>query len=588
MATSLLDLAGVLLIGLVGALSVTTIQSQPPPAVVSSVAEYLGLGDISSQDLVLVLAGAAGLVLLTKSLVSSLLTRRVLVFLANRQALVSARLSRALLQQPLTFVQMRSSQETSYALISGAGAATSQILGQLVIAATEFAVLMLLGIALLLISPWAALGAITFFALIGFALQKAMGDWATRIGAVSADADIASLDVIQEALGSYREITVSDRRPFYVDRIQELRWRAAKVAADIQFIGMLPKYVFEAALVAGGLSLAGVLFATQDAVAAVGTLALFLAAGTRVMPSLLRLQGSALSLRAAAGAAGPTFDLARDLGHPQDSPTAKQPRRPATDFERLALRDFEPSIVLRSVTFTYPGQRAPALNGISLSVPAGASLALVGRSGAGKSTLADVILGLLIPNTGQASVGGMDPQECLVTWPGALAYVPQDVSIVKGTIRSNVALGLPTDVVDDGMVWEALRRAHLDDYLREQREGLDTVIGERGVRLSGGQRQRLGIARALYTRPRLLVLDEATSSLDAQAEQAIAETLRDLEGEVTTIVIAHRLSTVRDVDELVYLDSGQVAGRGTFKDLVDTVPDFQHQAHLMGLVDGNP
>lgn len=583
MATSLLDLIGVLLIGLVGALSVTTIQSQPPPVMVENAAGYLGLSELSDQELVIVFAGAAAAVLLTKSVVSSYLTRRVFAFLANRQALVSARLTKALLSRPLTFIQRRSSQEVAYALIGGAGAATSLILGQLVVAATEVALLIVLGVALLLFNPLVAVGAIVFFSVVALGLQRTMGNWAARVGSTTAQADIASLNTVQEAISAYREISVSNRRLLYVDRIQQLRWRAASVAADSQFIGMFPKYMFEAALVVGGFALAGVLFATQDSTQAVGSLALFLAAGTRVMPSLLRLQGATLGLRGAAGAAGPTFELAAELDNPLEPPTRAPAALAIKERIREGNPDFVPSIELSHVYVTYPGASRPALADVSLRVTPGQSAALVGRSGAGKSTLADVMLGVLDPDRGIATVGGTAPAESVERWPGGVAYVPQDVVLANDTIRANVALGLPTEAIDDEMVWEALARAHFAEYLRETREGLDTQIGERGLRLSGGQRQRLGIARALYTRPRLVILDEATSALDAQTEQAVSEMITDLGGDVTKIIIAHRLSTVREADVLVYMEEGRVVRAGSFDDLVEHVPSFERQAALMGL-----
>ena len=583
MATSVLDLLGVLLIGIVGALAVTTIQSQPPPSQVMQVVEFLGLETVTPQGLVLMFAGAAAAVLLAKSIVSSYLTRRVLIFLANRQALVSARLIRELLSQPLTFVQRRSSQETSFALIGGAGAATLGVLGYTVIGLSELSLLILMGGLLLFYSPWVALGAIAFFAALALLLQRVLGTWATRVGGEMATTEISSLNAVQEALGTYREITVASRRPMYVDRIQGLRWEAAKAAAGWQFINILPKYIFEAALVVGGFLLAGVLFATQDSVAAVSTLALFLAAGSRVMPSLLRLQGAALGLRGTAATAAPTFELAAAL----DKPTSDIHR--STDYPNLSklIRShypgFEPTIQLDHVTFAYDDGTAPAVDGISLCVSAGQSIALVGRSGAGKSTLADLILGVLTPCSGVVRLGGLPPEESVTMWPGAVSYVPQEVVLASGTVRGNVALGLPSEAIDDDLVWEALERAHLAKFLKGSREGLETIIGERGVKLSGGQRQRLGIARALYTRPKLLVLDEATSALDAETEESISATIRALEGDVTTVIIAHRLSTVRSADMVLYLEGGKVVGQGTFGEVVRQVPALEKQASLMGI-----
>ena len=583
MCTSTLDLLGVLLIGLVGALAVTTIQSQPPPEAVQRVADTLGLNQLSDQELVLAFAGMAAALLLAKSIVSSVMTRRIFIFLANRQALVSARLSKELLSRPLTFIQERSSQETAFALITGAGAATSTILGQLVIAATEAALLVVLGVALLFLSPWVALGSIAFFTLVAFGLQRSMGNWASRVGSIAATADIASLNSIQEAISAYREISVVNRREIYVDRIQKLRWEAARSSAETQFIGLLPKYIFEAALVIGGLSLALFLFATQDSVVAVGTLTLFLAAGTRVMPSLLRLQSAFLGLRSASGSAAPTFDLALELGNPTTEPSGPP------DFTAILARlraghgDFDPNVMVESISVLYPGASQPALTDVTLQVPAGSSVALVGRSGAGKSTLADAILGLVSPNSGSVTVSGCSPSEAISRWPGAVAYVPQEVALANDSVRANVALGLPTEAIDDAAVWDALDRAHLSAFLRSSRNGLDTYVGEGGVRLSGGQRQRLGIARALYTRPRMLILDEATSALDAETEEAIASMIRGMEGHVTLVLIAHRLSTVRNVDKVIYMDGGVIAAEGSFEEVALQLPSFARQVRLMGL-----
>jgi len=207
----------------------------------------------------------------------------------------------------------------------------------------------------------------------------------------------------------------------------------------------------------------------------------------------------------------------------------------------------------------------------------------VGTTGAGKSTLADLILSVLDPDSGQVLVGGVTPREAIQRWPGAISYVPQNVALTIGTVRENVAMGLPKDLIDDALVWEALRRAHLADFLTEFREGIDTNVGERGFRLSGGQRQRLGIARALYTKPKLLVLDEATSALDSETEQAIIEMLNELESEVTTVTVAHRLATVRRADLLIYLKEGHSIAQGTFEEVRVLAPDFDRQAVLLGL-----
>lgn len=580
--SSALDLIGVLLMGLVGALAVTTIQSQPAPQVVVSIAEFFGLEGLSDQALVGVFAGTAALVLLIKSTVSAFLNRRVFIFLANRQALVSARLASELLSRPITFLQQRSSQETAYALIQGAASATISILGQLVIIVTELAVLIVLAVALLFIDPWVTLGAIAFFALVALVLHRLMGNWASRLGRTGAEADIASLNTLQDAMSTYREITVLHRRDFYVDQFREQRWKSASVSADRTFVLQVPKYVFEAALVIGGIALGGVLFVTKDSVTAVGILLLFLAAASRVMPSLLRLQGAALTLRDNAAAAVPTFDLAEALVPSEDyrPPKSPQPLQQPAGSTRDASAPI--GILVENVFFSYPTSEAPNIRDANLEVQAGSSLALVGPSGSGKSTLADLILGVLEPTRGSVTLSGLGPRVLAAGSPGCIGYVPQSVSLVSGTVRENVALGLPPESVSDEQIWSALRGAHLDSVFPSP-TSLNTQIGENGVRLSGGQRQRLGIARAFLFRPRLLVLDEATSALDAETEASIAEVVEELRGKTTVLVIAHRLSTVRSVDKVAYMSNGRIEALGSFASVRSLVPALDRQARLMGL-----
>ena len=239
--------------------------------------------------------------------------------------------------------------------------------------------------------------------------------------------------------------------------------------------------------------------------------------------------------------------------------------------------------MLRDVTYHYPEARLPAIRSISIDVPSGTSLAVVGPSGAGKSTLGDLMLGILTPTSGLVTIGGLNPQDAVREHPGAIAYVPQDVVVIDASVRSNVALGLPRELVNDAMVWDALKKAHLSDFLSQEMKDLNMPVGEHGIRLSGGQRQRLGLARALYSRPRLIVLDEATSALDAEIENAITETLEVLSGEVTLVVIAHRLATVRDCDQVAYLELGELKGLGTFDEVRLQAAGFDRQAGLLGL-----
>jgi len=589
----LLDLLGIALVGLLAtaAVSGTGLGRVPPAA--QELLDRVGLGGLTATQLVVLFAVSAVGVLIAKTTLSAIMARRIFRFLANRQAEVSARLARAFLSRPLLDVQRWTTSEAIYALGSGVGAATVAVLGSAVIIAAEIFLFLIVGVSLFVFDPVLTLMSLALFAIIIVSMHRVLTRWGARNAAIMTDSSIQTLSAVSEALETYRETTVLDRRELYVSRYQKLIGRYAVATANQSYLMEIPKYVLEATLYLAVLLLAAVQFLTRDIGSAAATVALFLAAGSRVVPALLRLQGAGINIRNASVTAQPTYYLADflrlkgDPNSPADSPGESDHWTMQFDGIKDRIRsghaDFTPSIEATNVTVTYLDAATSALRDVSISVAPGQSLALVGSTGAGKSTLSDVILGVLEPAAGSVRISGVPPRQAIAQWPGAISYVPQQVALVFGTVRDNVALGLPSSAVDDDLVWEALERARIASFLREQRDGLDTMIGERGVRLSGGQRQRLGIARALYTRPLLLVLDEATSALDAETEQAIVSTLNDLEGQVTTVTVAHRLATVRRADRLLYLEHGRVVATGTFDEVRQQVPDFDRQASLLGL-----
>jgi ABC-type multidrug transport system fused ATPase/permease subunit len=583
MLTSFLDLAGVLLVGLVGVLAAASIQGTPPPDAVVAAADRLGLGDLPPEALAGIVAATSAAFLLTKSLVSALLMRRVFRFLGNRQAAVSTRLTAQLLAQPLLAIERRSSQETAYALSGAIAATITGTLGSLAIMLSELTLLVLLSAALFIVNPAVTIAAFIFFASVGFAIQRGLAGWAGRLGGVLSTTGILGTKHLQEAIFSYREVSVLGRRSLYVATIGSLWQRGGGAMGDQLFISQLPKIGYETALVVGAIGLVSWQFTVSTPVEALATLVLFLAAGSRVLPSMLRLNSLTIGIRLGVASAAVVFPIVDELQRSAAQPLSPINIKDVEESTTAGFPGFTPTIEISDVSVTYPGAPAPALTNINLSVPAGSKVALAGTTGAGKSTLADVILGVLEPQSGSVSVSGMDVNDAINTWPGALAYVPQNVAMINGSVRENVALGLPADAIDDDQVWHSLQQAHLAGFLSDSRDGLDTLIGERGVRLSGGQRQRLGLARALYSRPKLLVLDEATSALDAETEVLIADALAALSDEVTTVTVAHRLAPIRHSDIVVYLEGGYITALGTFDEVRESSSAFHRQATLLGL-----
>ena len=582
MLTSFLDLAGVLLVGLVGVLAAASIQGTPPPDAVVTAADRLGLGDMPPEALAGIVAATAAAFLLTKSVVSAVLMRRVFRFLGNRQAAVSTRLTAQLLAQPLLAIERRASQETAYALSGAVATTITQTLGSLAIMLSELTLLVLLSAALFIVNPTVTIAAFIFFALVGFALQRGLSGWSARIGGTIGATAVLGQKHLQEAIVSYREVSVLGRRSLYVSTIGSLWQRSGSAQGDQMFVSQLPKIGYETALVVGAIGLASWQFAVSTPVEAVAMLALFLAAGSRVVPSMLRLNSLTLGVRSGVASAAALFPIVDELQRSAAQPLLSMNIKDVEE-STAGFLGFTPTIEISNVSVTYPGAPEPALSSITISVPAGSKVALAGTTGAGKSTLADVILGVLEPQSGSVSISGMDVNDAINTWPGALAYVPQNVAMINGTVRENVALGLPADAIDDDQVWHSLQQAHLAGFLSDSRDGLDTLIGERGVRLSGGQRQRLGLARALYSRPKLLVLDEATSALDAETEVLIADALAALSEDVTTVTVAHRLAPIRHSDIVVYLEDGYIRALGSFDEVRESSSAFHRQATLLGL-----
>ena len=573
---SLLDVLGVAIIGLVSALAVSGIQSKSSSQGVSKIINLINIENFSFQAQVGFLSILAVLVLLSRTLISIYLIRRIYRFFSHKSAELSADLIMKVLSQNLLKVREKTTQDTLYSVTHGVNSLMMGTFANAANLASDFSILVFIITALVIVDPIIAISTALMFFFISILINRIVNTRAQFLGKAEAGLQVESNSKITEVLTSYRELFVQNRLFYYSNEIRNLRVKLAKYQAEFTFMPNINKYIVETTVIVGALIVAGIQFSLKDAANAFATLSIFLVAATRLAPSLLRVQQGLMLIRNSFGAASTTVGLIQTL----NSLPSRQIRESKQNFDYL---NFIGNISISNVSLTYPGKQHPAISNISMDILAGDFVAVVGSSGAGKTTLIDTLLGVLEPSIGLIKISELSPVECITKWPGVISYVPQDINIFDGTIRTNVALGYPKELASDDMVWEAINFAELGDVVSELPNGIDTEIGERGIKLSGGQRQRLGLARALFSSPQLLVLDEATSSLDSETELRISKAIQNLKGKVTVIVIAHRLSTVRDANHVYYLEDGKIKASGSFEEVRKISPKFDKQAKLLGL-----
>lgn len=568
---SFLDLIGVALLGVLGAIAMRGLQSRPTGNSVNTVLNFLRLNNFSFQSQVLVLGILSMLFLTGKSVFSLLQTRKIYKFLAMCSSQISVKAANLFLNRDISHVGGSNSAEYHHILGSGVTTMTLGVLGLASSLVADTSLLLIVGVGIFLLDPVIALTTFALFGTVGAVLYFGLRTYSRNIGTNLFTFSVSSNRAISEAMQTFRELHVRGETKYFSKIISGLKSDYSNSLADQALLPNVSKYIFEMILVLGGLLVCSLQFLTQDSSHAVASLVVFLAAGSRIAPALLRVQQNLLQIQTNLTNSESTIDFLSQFSN--DHLEGDE------DFSNHHISGF--AISLMNISYTYPKKKSPSLEKVSLEIPQGTSVAIVGKSGSGKTTLVDVMLGLLTPSDGHVHIGKVEPKVFITHFPGSIGYVPQKVGFIDGTIRQNIVL---TDqIFTDEEIIMSLEQASLKEFARIGPEGLDYQVGENGNKLSGGQRQRLGIARALVTQPKIVVLDEATSALDASTEQAISSTIENLRGEVTLVIIAHRLSTVLKSDMVAYLDNGHLIASGTFESVRSKVPNFDEQAKLLGI-----
>jgi ABC-type multidrug transport system fused ATPase/permease subunit len=530
------------------------------------------VGTLTSTGLVLAVVGIC-LLMVLKGVLAVIITRWGILRMVKYEVAIGDRLFRGYINAPWLTRLSRNSADMLQFSSSGVDSTINAFVvpGATLIAeaVTLVAVIATLAVA----QPLLALVTLIYVAALGLGLYLWSAKRSTAAGAAYVTATRRTSRLLLEIVGAMKEVALRNKEDEVSEVVVTSRTNTANARAIMTFLGGIPRYVLEAGLIGGVLVVGGVGYLTGDLSTALSAIALFGLAGFRITPSIVRAQ------TVVTGMIGATSWVRRVLSEMAET---EKDALDATPEAAGPVPEGARSIRFDRVTFSYPTGDEPALNDVSLEIEIGSKVAFVGESGSGKSTLVDLVLGLIEPTTGKVLVDSTRLSDIKRSWRERVAYVPQEVALFDATIAQNVALTWGDDA-DRDRVKHALERAHLWDVVSAREGGLESPIGERGLALSGGQRQRLGIARALYNDPLVLVMDEATSALDSRTEAAVTESIADLDGEVTVIVVAHRLATIKHSDRIFFLREGRLVGSGTFDELVAEFPDFAEQAQLAGL-----
>jgi len=530
------------------------------------------VGELSTSGLVWAVLGVCALMIL-KSVFAVAITLWGVRRIARYEVAVGDRLFRAYINAPWSSRLRRNSADMLQFSDGGVNATVNSFVmpGATLIgeAVTLFAVIATLAVA----QPMLALVTLLYMTALGGFLHLWSANRSRIVGETYVDAAVRTGRFVLEIVGAMKEVTLRNKENEVAVVVEKSRARKATALAEMAFLQGVPRYALEAGLVGGFVLVGGIGYFSGGIEPALSAVALFGLAGFRIAPSVVRAQ------TVISGMISNSTFARRLLTEMSDTERAAVE---ATSVNTLTVPPGAERIVFDHVSFRYSSGDDLAIRDISFDIELGTTVALVGESGAGKSTIVDLVLGLIEPSEGRVALDDTPLADLKHAWRERVAYVPQEVALFDATIAQNVALTWSDDA-DYDKVRTALERAHLWDVVENRYGGVDAKIGERGLALSGGQRQRLGIARALYNDPLVLVMDEATSALDSKTESAVTESIAELQSDVTVIVVAHRLSTIKNADRIFFLRRGELAGSGTFDELVVQFPDFAEQAQLAGL-----
>lgn len=566
---AIFDLVGVFLIG---SLSIILISGSKPQGALRSInfiSEWLSGYGLLDAQIVLVLGISASFVFMFKTAISIVATRKILYYLNDIGSRLSITTIEKTLQSPYLTINKLSVQEIIFNTTRGIELLISNVLAPAIILIADFATVILLVLGLISINTVAAFSSFLFFGGIALLLYRSTHSKINSLGTVNTKIMIEANEVITEIFLNYKENLVANRFRSYLNTLRKLRIELGQVLSEVTFVQYLAKYIFELtlAILLSLLAVSQYLFGSYPSV--LPTIAIFLASAMRLAPSILRVQQGVTQIYGSFAMAETAISYIEKLDE-------------FPDFDKKS------NIIVNSVTdaikiefigvkYQYPDTQKPALFDINLVVEPGKRVAIVGPSGSGKTTLTDLMLGILEPDVGTIELNGIPPREFLSKHRGAIGFVPQEIVLARKSIVENVCIGYEMSKETLERFEEVVKITGLSDFLNQFPKGKDTILDSRLTNLSGGQKQRIGLARALFSKPKLIILDEATSALDHNSESEITGALNHLKQDVTVVLITHSPNSVIGADSAIYIENGSIRINGSIDELRNQIPEFNSQ-----------
>ena len=561
--TASLDIIGIFVVGILASLSSNYILETNLNVITVSFTNFFNLSNYSLKSIIFITSLLTLIFFVTKSIISIYLNWRIFLFYSKKHFEYSSNLYAKVLNASYSWLKKQNLEEVNMALVAGSEAIFVKQIANLIMVISDTVLVIFMLVFLVAYNFEVALFTFIFLLVIAILLQKVIGANASRYGTIKFESTMLQYSFVNMILLAFKEVFVLKKDDYFKNKFDKSLILSTTAGAKGLWIQQVPKYVFEIALVIGIFLLT--LFLVAGSIDNISILIVFIIAAGRLIPSFFRIQSGFLGMKSSYSEAAQSINFFNSI-------------QIRIDLDSNITHEFlshSPSVHIDSVSFQFPDSNDYFLDDISIEIPSGEVIAFVGKSGSGKTTLADLILNIYTPNKGSVTL----KDGVKLVKPGTIkniSYITQNPIILNGTVLENIAIGVDSKDINQEDLSYAINKTGLDDLISRLPDGVGTRLNNLGGILSGGEKQRVAIARALYAKPKLLIIDEGTSSLDFTSEKFITNSLLSLEGKVTTIIIAHRINTVKNVKNIYFMDNGKILSAGSYEFLQKSIPEFDN------------